>query len=168
MLDRAFALTRQAVELAEKHLTAAIGKAVELAGEARKIVENRGSPPPEQSDRVANAEARSEALDSTPTRPAPAPRPPAPPRTPSPPPTPESEHIEVEEELVGEFAEAGAEEPAGPEIEVAEPWPGYASLTASDVVDRLAAASEAERAVVALYERGHKNRKTVLAAAGVS
>jgi hypothetical protein len=78
---------------------------------------------------------------------------------------PEPEHIEVEEELVGAFAEAGAEEGAGPEIEVVEPWPGYAALTASDVVDRLAAASEAERAVVALYEREHKKRKTVLAAA---
>jgi hypothetical protein len=90
----------------------------------------------------------------------------SPPTATPPPATREPEHIDTEHELVAEFAEAGAEDGAGAEISVAEPWPGYSKLAASDVIDRLTVASDAERAVVALYEREHKKRKTVLAATG--
>jgi hypothetical protein len=57
------------------------------------------------------------------------------------------------------------DEGPGAEVHVSEPWPGYAQLRAADVVDRLAAADEAEKAVVLLYERAHRARKTVIAAA---
>jgi hypothetical protein len=143
LLDRAFALTRSVVDIA-----------LGVVGGIIERVHGSGD-----GERVTGDGPRAHSA-----------RPQAPPpvtRDPSPRPA-EPIHIDTEDELVAEFAEAGAEDGAGPEIEVAEPWPGYAKLTASDVIDRLEAASEAERAVVALYERGHKKRKTVLAATGLT
>jgi hypothetical protein len=67
-------------------------------------------------------------------------------------------------ELVGESADRGAEEGAGAQVEVEPPWPGYEAMTAGAVIDRIAAVSPAELAVVGLYERSHKHRRTVLAA----
>src|SRR4051812_3830772 len=133
MLDRAFSLARQATELAVKHVTALSGRALELAAELRGRAQGADKEP---STRVADAEARAEELTSAPARPrrperAPAP-PPPPAARPEPPSPPEPAHIEVEDELVGEFAEVGAEDAAGAEVEVAEPWPGYASLSAGD------------------------------------
>jgi hypothetical protein len=81
---------------------------------------------------------------------------------------PEPIHIEVEEELVAEVADPGAEEGPGPQISVDEPWDGYSKMKAADIVDRLAAATPEELAVVQLYESTHRGRKTVLAAAGHS
>jgi diacylglycerol O-acyltransferase / wax synthase len=77
----------------------------------------------------------------------------------------EEPHVEAEEELVGSFAERGAEEGAGAEIEVSEPWAGYDEMTAADILDRLSAAAPAAAGMVELYERSHRGRKTVLAAA---
>jgi hypothetical protein len=54
----------------------------------------------------------------------------------------------------------------GPEIHVDEPWPGYASMNAPEIIDRLRVSDDAIKAVVLLYERGHRARKTVLRAAG--
>jgi hypothetical protein len=71
---------------------------------------------------------------------------------------------DAEAELVAEFAEPGAEEGAGPELSVREPWEGYAQLDADAVIDRIALASGAELAVVELYEQAHKQRQTVLEA----
>jgi hypothetical protein len=67
--------------------------------------------------------------------------------------------------LVAESADPGAQDGAGPELHVTEPWKGYRSMRAADVVDRLVVESEAALAVMVLYERSHKNRRTVLAAA---
>jgi hypothetical protein len=39
-------------------------------------------------------------------------------------------------------------------------------MNAPEIVDRVRAADEAVRAVVLLYERSHRKRKTVLRAAG--
>jgi len=55
----------------------------------------------------------------------------------------------------------GAADP-GPELHVAEPWPGYARLRAAEIIDRLASADPATSAVVRLYESTHRNRRTVL------
>ena len=77
-------------------------------------------------------------------------------------------HVETEEVLVAEVADEGAEEEPGAEITVAEPWEGYRRMKAADIIDRLAAATAEERAVVQLYESTHRRRKTVLAAAGYS
>jgi hypothetical protein len=74
------------------------------------------------------------------------------------------EHVSEEAVLVEEFAEPGAEEGAGPEVHIEEPWDGYESMNAKDVIARLAASNAAELAAVALYERGHRGRQTVLAA----
>jgi hypothetical protein len=81
---------------------------------------------------------------------------------------PEPAHVEQELEVVAEVADPGAEEGPGPQISVAEPWDGYSRMRASDVIDRLAAATPEELAVVQLYEGAHKRRKTVLEAAAYS
>lgn len=78
---------------------------------------------------------------------------------------PEPPHVSEEPELVEESAEPGAEDGAGAEVEIAEPWPGYRMLTAVDVIERIEAATPAELAAIELYERAHRNRQTVLDAA---
>jgi hypothetical protein len=77
-------------------------------------------------------------------------------------------HVSEEPELVAEVAEQGAEEGAGPEIRLEEPWPGYDGMTAADIVDRLVAEGDAVAAAVSLYEAGGKGRSTVLDAASRS
>jgi hypothetical protein len=72
------------------------------------------------------------------------------------------DHVDEEAVLVAETAEDGA----GAELHVEAPWDGYDKLTAADIRDRLAAASPAEAAAVELYETTHKNRSSVLDAAG--
>jgi hypothetical protein len=53
----------------------------------------------------------------------------------------------------------------GPEIHVSEPWPGYASMNAPEIIDRLGSSDDAVKAIVVLYESSHRARKTVLRAA---
>jgi hypothetical protein len=48
------------------------------------------------------------------------------------------------------------------EVHVAEPWEGYAALSAAEVVDRLADADETLLAVVRLYEGANEGREAVL------
>jgi hypothetical protein len=67
---------------------------------------------------------------------------------------------------VQEFAEPGAEDGAGAEVRVDEPWDGYAHMTARDITARLGDATGAELAAVQLYESTHKQRETVISAAG--
>jgi hypothetical protein len=62
-------------------------------------------------------------------------------------------------------AETTAESP-GAEVHVDEPWQGYASMNAPEIIDRLAVSDAAVKAVVLLYEGSHRKRKTVLRAAG--
>ena len=87
--------------------------------------------------------------------PAPRPEPPAPP--PEPP-----VHIDTEPELVAEFAEPGAEEGAGAEIHVDEPWDGYRRMRVADIRDRVAIAGAEQLAVTQLYEVTHRRRRSVL------
>ncbi len=72
------------------------------------------------------------------------------------------EHVDRDAVVVAEFADEGAEDGAGAQIHVGEPWEGYGSLTAKEVNDRLAAASSESLAVARLYETAHRNRVTVL------
>jgi hypothetical protein len=58
----------------------------------------------------------------------------------------------------------GAATPSA-QIHVDAPWAGYDEMKAADVVDRLKAADDAQKAVVRLYEQQHKKRKSVLNAA---
>jgi hypothetical protein len=87
------------------------------------------------------------------------------PEPPTRPPEPEPEtpvHIDTEPELVAEFAEPGAEEGAGAEIHVDEPWEGYRRMRVSDIRDRVAVAGAEELAVTQLYEVIHRRRRSVL------
>jgi hypothetical protein len=104
------------------------------------------------------------------------PREPPAPRAPAPEPTREAAEalgtlvggerpVSEEPELVEEFAEPGAEDGAGAEVHVDEPWDGYGQMNAKDVIARLTAASPAELAAVQLYEGGNRGRRTILAAA---
>ncbi len=74
-------------------------------------------------------------------------------------------HVSEDAELVESFAEPGAEDGAGAAVHVEEPWKGYRHMTANEIVARLAHASREELATVELYERLHRRRRTVLAAA---
>jgi hypothetical protein len=78
---------------------------------------------------------------------------------------PERAHVSEEPELVEEAAEPGAEDGAGAEVHIREPWKGYAHAGAEEVISRLADATPAEVAAVQLYERTNRSRRTVLAAA---
>jgi hypothetical protein len=76
-----------------------------------------------------------------------------------------SAHIDTDDELVEEVAEPGAEDGAGAQVRIAEPWTGYPDLRAADVISRLAAASPEELAAIEPYELSNRKRKTVIAAA---
>jgi hypothetical protein len=84
---------------------------------------------------------------------------------PPPPPPRVEEHVSEEHTLVGEFAEAGAEQGAGPEVHVDEPWEGYDRMSAAEIARRLVGAGAAVAAAVRLYEANGRGRKTVLEAA---
>jgi hypothetical protein len=74
-------------------------------------------------------------------------------------------HVSAEPELVSESADAGAEEGAGAQIRIGEPWEGYRAMKAADVINRLSTATKEELAAVELYEVAGRNRKSVVAAA---
>jgi hypothetical protein len=104
--------------------------------------------------------------------PAPAASPPAspdavapPPEAVAPPAPPEPSHVSSEPELVRESAEPGAEDGAGAQIRIEEPWPGYRSFKARDIVGRLPSATREELAAVELFERAGANRRSVIVAA---
>lgn len=84
------------------------------------------------------------------------------------PPAAEPVHVSEEPELVAEVAERGAEAGAGAEVRLEEPWPGYDTMTAADIVDRLVTEDEAAAAAVSLYEAAGKGRSSVLKAASRS
>jgi hypothetical protein len=75
-------------------------------------------------------------------------------------------HVDSEPTLVDSFGPSDDVGDVGGTITVEEPWDGYASQPASAIVTRLRGADAATKAVVALYERGHKNRATILRATG--
>jgi hypothetical protein len=58
----------------------------------------------------------------------------------------------------------GAEGGPGPELHVEEPWEGYADMRLDEVLARLENATEAELAVVRMYESQHENRQAILLA----
>jgi hypothetical protein len=101
-------------------------------------------PPPEPPRAVESVSATPEALDEA---------------------TDRAKTVDDQPELVAEFAEPGAEEGASASLEVDEPWEGYNDLTAEEAIARIGQADAAELAVVELYERSHKQRRTVLTAA---
>jgi hypothetical protein len=164
------AATRTAARVSD---TVAWGRAApsfEPAAEAAAPVVSDLRAAPERS---ANGDLSERALSGpprtqTPRVPdiAPAPEPDiAPAPEPEPPPPQEPVHVSEEPELVQEVAERGAEDGAGAAVTVDEPWPGYARMTAKQVIERLADATPAELAAVQLYESFNRDRQTVRAAA---
>jgi hypothetical protein len=92
-----------------------------------------------------------------------------PPTRDSPPAVPDElipDHVDEEVVLVAEVAEEGAEDGAGPELHVDEPWEGYDRMAAVEVCDRLTAATAELAAAVELYESTRRSRRSVLEAAG--
>jgi hypothetical protein len=81
---------------------------------------------------------------------------------------PEPAHVSEEPEIVAETAESGAEDGAGAEVAVDEPWPGYDDMNAADIEDRLLAESHTVVAAVSLYEASRKGRASILEAASRS
>jgi hypothetical protein len=105
--------------------------------------------------------------------PPPPPAPPAPAARPrrqsnggAPPVAAEPAHVSEEPELVAEVADRGAEEGAGAEVHVDEPWEGYDRMTAAAIKGRLRTEDTAVAAAVRLYEASHKGRSSVLEEAG--
>jgi hypothetical protein len=87
---------------------------------------------------------------------------PAPPRAVPDPAQPARAHVSEEPTPVASFGPADG---PGAALEVEPPWPNYDQQSAAEVVKRVRAGDEATRAVVLLYERSHKARKSVIAAA---
>ncbi|MFL5864991.1 MAG: hypothetical protein ACJ780_30220 [Solirubrobacteraceae bacterium] len=82
-----------------------------------------------------------------------------------PPAAEEPVHVSEEPVLVEEFAEPGAEEGAGAQLRVAEPWDGYSQMKAADIIERIESASREELAAIELYELSARNRQSVVSAA---
>jgi hypothetical protein len=144
-------LVSAAIRLPFKLTLAIVGRAASLAGLGR----DPGEAP----------EAWPEPGPVATSQPAPPPRR-RPNGGPPPPPQPrEPDHVSEEPELVAEVAEAGAEEGAGAEVRVEEPWPGYARMTAAEIRTRLQEEPLAVAAAVSLYEASGKGRSSVLEAA---
>jgi hypothetical protein len=74
----------------------------------------------------------------------------------------EPAHVSEEPELVAQTAERGAEDGAGAEVAVGEPWAGYDEMQAADIQDRLVTESAETAAAVSLYEASRKGRADVL------
>jgi hypothetical protein len=113
-------------------------------------------PPPSPPEHAGNGGA-------PPAQPRPAAPPPRPAAPPPPPPT--EGHVSEEPVQVAEFAEPGAEDGPGPELEIDEPWDGYARQDARTVVQLLSTVGRESAAAIELYEASHRNRRTVLEAA---
>jgi hypothetical protein len=98
-------------------------------------------------------------------QPEPAPEPAAPEPAVTAPAAPEPAHVSEEPELVAEAAEMGAEDGAGAEVAIEEPWLGYDEMTAPDIEERLLVEGPETAAAVSLYEASRKGRASILEAA---
>lgn len=74
----------------------------------------------------------------------------------------EPDHLEERPVVAAEVAEAGAEEGAGAQVHVDQPWEGYGGMTAAQIRDRLTNADPEVAAVVKLYEAANKGRRSVI------
>lgn len=155
-------LTGAAVRLWWRAADQAVGLASGAAGQLIERVSPPASPAPDAGPGTA-------ARSAPPTPPAPAPSVPEPqpgtpvegqPRLETPAQAPR--HVSEEPELVEEFAEPGAENGAGPELHILEPWNGYRGMSAREITKKLAGMSAAELAVVELYETSNRKRQTIL------
>jgi hypothetical protein len=126
------------------------------AAEQRPATEERPAPATEERPEPATERP---AADTTPPRPIE--REPAGTQLP-----PENvpAHVSEEPTLVEEFAEPGAEDGAGAQVNIAEPWEGYAQMNAKEIIARVSDANAVELAAMQLYEAAHRSRETVMTA----
>jgi hypothetical protein len=159
-LTRAAEISLDVARRAGSLVLSTVRQVAGMAFDHRSQSEDAWAPPPPASAGPAPVSTR--------------PRHPSPP-APEPVPTPASaaaparaqaasapDHVDREAVVVAQSADAGAEDGAGPQIRVGEPWKGYGRLTAKEVNDRLATASPEALAVARLYESTNRNRVTVL------
>lgn len=87
-------------------------------------------------------------------------------RRPPPPPLPdEAKTLDDQPVLVAEFGGEGAEDNAGAQVSVGEPWEGYDRMNVQAVKDRLTEADREALGAVVLYEAFGKKRSSVTQAA---
>jgi hypothetical protein len=134
----------------------AFGIAIDVLRGARGLLESDEPPHPPPPKRERNGGPTRRAAREPVRRPPPPP-PPEPPV--------EEEHVDEGAVVVAEVAEAGAEDGAGAELDVDEPWEGYESMTADQIIAELGQASRETVATVQLYETVGKGRESVLEAA---
>lgn len=111
--------------------------------------------PPSGSGREDDPAARAAAAVA-------APEPASPPKPPPAPPEAEPVHVSEEPTLVEAFAEPGAEDGAGAQVHIGEPWEGYGRMGAKEIISRLGGSTSAELAAVQLYESTQRSRQTIL------
>jgi hypothetical protein len=155
----------------------AAGVAIDVLKGARGLLgggESEHAPPAPEPEATRNGTPKRPVAREPVRRPAPPPppaaEPPAPAEASAAEPAieadpPEEEHIDEGAVLVAEVAETGAEDGAGPELDVEEPWEGYDRMKADEITERLSSASTEAVAAVQLYEAVEKNRDSVLEAA---
>lgn len=124
------------------------GNGRDPVAEARVAVERDPVAEPEQAGAAAPDASPASAFEATVPPPRPAP--------------PVEEHVDEEVVPVAEFAEPGAEDGAGAQLSVDEPWEGYDAMRVPEVRSRLTDADPALLAAVRLYESTHKGRRSVL------
>jgi hypothetical protein len=150
------------LEMALRGGAGAVKDLVRLLGgagdDARPYSPTERPDPRREAKVVAAEEARARRPEARPsgvrTRPAPAPAPATPPAP---------AHVTRGAEAVASF---GPAEDPSPTVHVQAPWDGYDAQPAAEIIKRVRAADEATKAVVLLYEQGHKGRASVIRAAG--
>ena len=156
-------LTGAAVRLWWRAADQAVGLASGAAGQLIERVSPPASPARRRRPRNSGAQCASDPTGTgAPSVPEPQPGTPVEgqPRLETPAQAPR--HVSEEPELVEEFAEPGAENGAGPELHILEPWNGYRGMSAREITKKLAGMSAAELAVVELYETSNRKRQTIL------
>jgi hypothetical protein len=160
------------LELALRGGASALKDLVKLLGGAEVDEARPAAPAAERPDPRRDAEvvaAQEARVRRARRRAAPAPAPPPDP-APEPAPAPEAEllgeepaHVTRGDETVASFGPA--DDPA-PTLHVQAPWDDYDAQPAAEIAKRVRTADEATKAVVLLYERGHKARASIIRAAG--
>lgn len=149
---------RLSLHTAEEALRLSTG----VADQAIKIFRPPAPAPAAEAERKPTADRQPRPAERSPSPAEPA----TPPRTAEPAPLrDEPAHVSREAVVVEELAEPGAEEGAGAELHVDEPWPDYRQMAANDIIARLEHADAAELAAVELYEQTHRARQSVLTVA---
>ena len=164
-----FSLLRLPLILLEMALRGGVGAIVRLLGGGGD--DARPYAPVERPDPSAARRTRRSWRRRRHARARPAARPARPAPTAAPPRSaPEAELLGEEPAHVTRGAEPvasfGPADDPSPTLHVQAPWDGYDAHPAAEVIKRVRAADEATKAVVLLYEQGHKARASVIRAAG--